>query len=106
HVAVAAAAALRAGVERVAVVDWVVHHGNGTQAIFDAEPRVFYASAHACPFYPGTGHYSEVGSGEARGTKVNVPLPHGAGDEAMAAAYGQAIIPALERFRPELVLVS
>jgi len=106
HVAMAAAAALRAGVERVAILDWDVHHGNGTQAIFDADPRVLYTSTHAYPFYPGTGHFRELGVGEAVGTNVNVPLPHGAGDRAFAAAYERVIFPALERFRPQLVLVS
>ncbi len=105
-VAVGAAAALAAGVERVAILDWDVHHGNGTQAIFEAEPRVFYASTHEYPYYPGTGHYSETGAGVARGTTVNVPLPRGAGDEAITRAYREVILPALTRFAPDLVLVS
>lgn len=106
NVAIAAAAALRAGVERVGILDWDVHHGNGTQAIFDAEPRVFYASTHVSPFYPGTGDFRERGVGAATGTKLNVPLPHGAGDRALAGAYERLILPALARFRPQLVLVS
>jgi acetoin utilization deacetylase AcuC-like enzyme len=106
NIAIAAQAALGRGVERVAILDWDVHHGNGTQAIFDDEPRVFYASTHAYPFYPGTGHPSESGTGAARGTKVNVPLPAGAGDRAITSAYREVILPALERFRPDLVLVS
>ena len=106
NVAVAAAAALDAGVQRVAVVDWDVHHGNGTQAIVEAEPRVLYASTHAAPFYPGTGAVSETGTGPARGTKLNLPLPAGTGDAGFVAAYEQAVLPALERFRPELVLIS
>ena len=105
-VAVGAAAALAAGVERVSILDWDVHHGNGTQAIFEAEPRVFYASTHEYPYYPGTGHYSETGTGEAHGTIVNVPLPRGAGDIAIIRSYREVIVPALERFAPDLLLVS
>ena len=106
QVAVAAADALARGVERVAVVDWDLHHGNGTQAIFDADPRVLYVSTHAYPYYPGTGAVGERGSGEAAGTKINIPLPHGAGDRAFLAAYEQVALPALEAFRPQLLLVS
>ena len=105
-VAVAAAAALGRGVERLAIVDWDVHHGNGTQDIFDAEPRVLYASTHASPFYPGSGHYRDAGRGRAEGTKVNVPLPAGTGDEGFLAAYEQVVLPAIARFEPELILVS
>ena len=106
QVAVAAAAALARGVERVAVVDWDLHHGNGTQAIFDAEPRLLYVSTHASPYYPGSGAVEERGRGAAAGTKINVPLPHGAGDAAFRAAYERVAVPALERFQPALVLVS
>ena len=106
QVAVAAADALARGLERVAVVDWDLHHGNGTQAIFDADPRVLYVSTHAYPYYPGTGAVGEHGIGEAAGTKINIPLPHGAGDRAFLAAYQQVAVPALEAFEPELVLVS
>ncbi|MSQ41913.1 MAG: histone deacetylase [Dehalococcoidia bacterium] len=106
NVAIAAASAFAAGVERLAVVDWDVHHGNGTQAIFDADPRLLYVSTHAAPFYPGTGHYRERGQGAAEGTKVNVPLLHGAGDDALLAAFERVVVPSLERFRPQLVLVS
>jgi len=106
NVAVAAAAALAQGVERVAIVDWDVHHGNGTQEIFIDEPRVLYVSSHVSPFYPGTGHFSETGSGDAEGTTINIPLPSGSGDRAFADAYEQVVIPALRRFRPEIILVS
>ncbi len=106
NVAIAAAAALDAGLQRVAIVDWDVHHGNGTQAIFDADPRVLYFSTHASPYYPGTGRIEDSGIGWAKGTKLNAPLPHGTGDRGFVAAYEQVCIPALERFRPELVLVS
>ena len=110
NVAIAAAAALDGGIrgeiERVAIVDWDLHHGNGTQAIFEADPRLLYLSTHAAPYYPGTGAIEESGLGEGRGTTVNVPLPHGAGDRAILAAYEQVVVPALDRFEPELVLVS
>jgi acetoin utilization deacetylase AcuC-like enzyme len=110
NVAIAAQAALDgagdAGLERVAVVDWDVHHGNGTQAIFDADPRLLYISTHASPFYPMTGAIEETGSGDATGTMINIPLPLGAGDAAFDAAYEQIVVPALERFAPQLVLVS
>ena len=106
QVAVAVQAALDRGVERVAVVDWDLHHGNGTQAIFDDEPRVLYVSTHAYPFYPGTGAIEDRGVGAASGTMVNIPLPGGAGDAAFRAAYGQVAVPALEAFGPELVFVS
>ena len=106
NVAIAAADALARGMRRVAVVDWDVHHGNGTQAIFDDDPRVLYFSTHAAPFYPGTGAVSDSGSDEVRGTKLNAPLPPGTGDRGFVAAYEQVCIPALERFEPELILVS
>ncbi len=106
NVAMAAGAALDAGLQRVAIVDWDVHHGNGTQAIFDADPRVLYFSTHAAPFYPGTGRIEDAGIGWARGTKLNAPLPPGTGDGGFLEAYTRVCIPALERFRPELVLVS
>jgi acetoin utilization deacetylase AcuC-like enzyme len=106
NVAIAVQAAFASGLERVAVVDWDVHHGNGTQAIFDADPRLLYVSTHASPFYPGTGGYTHTGAGEATGTMVNIPLPHGAGDDAYDAAYERVVVPALERFAPQLVVVS
>lgn len=106
NVAVAAAAALQAGVERLAILDWDVHHGNGTQDAFEADPRVLYVSTHAAPFYPGTGGLEEIGVGAGAGSVINIPLPHGTGDAAVVAAYEQVALPALERHRPELVLVS
>ena len=106
QIAVAAAHALASGAGRVAVVDWDLHHGNGTQAIFEADPRVLYVSTHAYPYYPGTGAVGERGTGEAAGTKINIPLPHGAGDRAFLAAYEHVAVPALDAFEPDLVLVS
>lgn len=105
NVAVAAAAALARGVSRVAVVDIDVHHGNGTQWIFYEDPRVFYVSTHQYPFYPGTGGADEVGRGAGEGYTFNVPLEAGATDADYAVAY-LAIANVLERYRPELLLIS
>ncbi|MBO0333456.1 histone deacetylase family protein [Sneathiella sp. CAU 1612] len=90
------------GLERIAVVDFDVHHGNGTQAIFERDPGMFYASTHQAPFYPGTGDASETGVGNI----VNVPLAAGSGSRAFREAYDTVILPALEAFRPELVIIS
>ena len=106
NLAIAAQAALAGGLERIAIVDWDVHHGNGTQAIFDADPRVLYFSTHASPLYPGSGAVEDCGTGQARGTMVHVPLPPGVGDAEFVQAYERVGVPALERFRPQLVLVS
>jgi acetoin utilization deacetylase AcuC-like enzyme len=106
NVAVAAAAARDAGAARVAVLDWDVHHGNGTQHIFYEDPTVMYLSCHQWPFYPGTGAPHEIGAGPGIGTNVNVGLPAGSGDADYAAAFDQVFIPAIRDFRPELILVS
>ena len=89
------------GVGRVAIVDFDVHHGNGTQAIFAGDQSVLYASLHQWPFYPGTG-----GPGEQGETLVNVPLPAGCGEEEYVEAFERKIEPAVAAFDPELVLVS
>ena len=102
NVAVAARyAQAELGVGRVAIVDWDVHHGNGTQDIFWDDPSVLFASLHQWPFYPGTG-----GPGEENETTVNVPLPAGSGDEAYLRAFTERVEPAVRAFEPELVLVS
>ena len=103
-----AAAALReeGGVARVAIVDWDVHHGNGTQHIFEDDPYVFYFSCHQMPLYPGTGRADERGRGEGAGATLNVPLRPGDGDGPFLASLSDALVPAMERFRPEFVLVS
>ncbi len=102
-----AAAALRAdGAARVAIVDIDVHHGNGTQAAFYADPTVLYASTHQFPFYPGTGARAETGEGVGQGFTVNVPLAAGASDVEFEAAYRKVIVPVLDTFQPEVVLVS
>ena len=106
NVAVGAAAALARGVARVAVVDFDVHHGNGTQETFYADPRVLYLSSHQFPFYPGTGSLSEVGEGEGRGFTVNLPMPLGLGDGEYGRAYREIVEPIGRAFDPELVLVS
>ncbi len=106
NVAVAAAAALARGAERVAILDWDVHHGNGTQAIFEQDPRVLFISLHQWPLYPGTGRSDETGVGEGCGKTVNLPLPPGGGAREYAAALARVALPVLEQFRPELLLVS
>jgi acetoin utilization deacetylase AcuC-like enzyme len=94
------------GVERIAIVDIDVHHGNGTQAIFDADPDVLFISTHQYPFYPGTGSVLQTGKGAAEGSKINIPLSERTGDKDFDAIYGEIVIPVLKRFRPELILVS
>jgi acetoin utilization deacetylase AcuC-like enzyme len=105
NVAVAAAALARRG-ERVLVVDWDVHHGNGTQAIFWDDPRVLYVSTHQWPLYPGTGHVSETGGAGAPGLTVNVPLPPRATGDVVLQAMDDVIAPVVDRFAPTWVLVS
>ncbi|HEY7847721.1 MAG TPA: histone deacetylase [Candidatus Limnocylindria bacterium] len=103
-----AVAGLRADglAQRIAIVDWDVHHGDGTQAIFEADPDLCYASTHQWPFYPGTGRAEERGTGPAAGTKHNVPLPAGSGDRAFSEAWTVQLLPAIEAFGPEAILVS
>jgi acetoin utilization deacetylase AcuC-like enzyme len=106
HAAVAAGRALSRGLERVAILDWDVHHGNGTQDIFYGDGRVLYLSVHQSPFYPGTGEAGEVGEGEGLGFNVNVPLPAGSGEDLYAAAFAGVFLPVLREFGPEVILVS
>jgi acetoin utilization deacetylase AcuC-like enzyme len=106
NVAIAAGALRARGLTRVAIVDIDVHHGNGTQAAFYDDPTVFYASTHQFPYYPGTGAAEEQGSGAGLGATLNVPLAAGTQDDAFIRAYEQQILPALEAFRPEALLVS
>jgi acetoin utilization deacetylase AcuC-like enzyme len=107
NVAIAAAGLRAAGLaQRIAIVDWDVHHGDGTQAIFDADPELCYASTHQSPFYPGTGSAAERGSGPAIGTKHNVPLPAGSGDDRFTDAWLVQLLPAIEDFAPEAILIS
>ncbi len=96
----------RHGLERVLIVDWDVHHGNGTQDIFYEDGSVLFFSTHQSPWYPGTGRADETGSGTGRGTTINCPLPAGSGREEIFAAFEEKLLPAAEKFRPELVLIS
>jgi acetoin utilization deacetylase AcuC-like enzyme len=95
-----------AGVERVAIVDFDVHHGNGTQHIFEQRQDVLYVSSHRHPFYPGTGLADEQGRGDGIGATVNVPLPAGSGDKVHASAYREIILPSLRKFSPDILLIS
>jgi acetoin utilization deacetylase AcuC-like enzyme len=107
HVAVAAAHARAAGVERVAVLDWDAHHGNGTQAAFWDDPSVLTISLHqAGCFPPDSGAVGELGGAGALGSNINLPLPPGSGAGAFAAAFDHVVLPALERFAPDLVLIA
>lgn len=107
NVAIAARYALdEFGLKRVAIVDYDVHHGNGTQDAFYTDGRVLFCSSHAAMIYPGTGGFEEQGNGEGRGTTLNMPLPHGVGDRGYARLYEEVVVPALRRFQPELILVS
>ncbi|HSR42820.1 MAG TPA: histone deacetylase, partial [Longimicrobiales bacterium] len=106
-VAIAARAAIDRGLaSRVLIVDWDVHHGNGTQDVFWEDPDVFYLSMHQSPHYPGTGDAGETGAGVGRGTTLNVPLPPGLERERYERELLSALDRALEDFAPELVLVS
>lgn len=106
NVAVAAAHARARGLGRVAIVDWDVHHGNGTQEMFYEDPSVLYVSTHQFPLYPGTGAVLETGRGDGTGTTINIPMHAGAGDGVYRAAFDRIVAPALDEFAPELVLVS
>ena len=106
HAAIAAGHALSRGPERVAILDWDVHHGNGTQDIFYGDASVLYLSVHQSPFYPGTGGTGEVGEGEGLGFTANVPLPAGSGEDLYAAVFTGVFLPVLREFGPEAILVS
>ncbi len=107
NVAVAARAALASEqVGRILIVDFDVHHGNGTQDMFIGDPNVFYVSTHQYPYYPGTGRWNETGQGAGEGTLLNVPLPSQVGDAGYASIFAELVWPLAERFRPDLILVS
>lgn len=106
NVAVAAQTALAAGAKRVLVLDWDVHHGNGTQASFYARRDVLFCSSHQYPFYPGSGAPSETGEGDGAGFTVNVALPGGQGDADYGAVFHEVFLPRAQQYRPDLVLVS
>ncbi len=107
NLAIAAAYAKKKhGLSRVLAIDWDVHHGNGTQASFYTSPETLYFSSHRYPFYPGTGAVDEVGEGEGRGYTINVPLRGGMGDGEIVAAFRRLLLPVVDAYEPELVLVS
>ncbi|MBL8918207.1 MAG: histone deacetylase [Myxococcaceae bacterium] len=106
NVAVAAEAARKAGAERVLVLDWDVHHGNGTQHTFAARRDVLFMSSHQYPYYPGTGAPEEIGTGDGRGFTVNVALPGGQADADYGAVFHDVFLPIAREFCPDVVLVS
>jgi acetoin utilization deacetylase AcuC-like enzyme len=106
NIALAAEAARASGLERVAIVDWDVHHGNGTQDAFYDDPNVLFISLHQYPFYPGTGAPKEIGRGAGAGFTANLALPGECGPETYGAAFREVVLPMLREYRPELILVS
>ena len=92
--------------DRIAIIDFDVHHGNGTQQTFYDDPQVLYVSTHEYPLYPGTGRAEETGTGAGKGTTINMPLPAGCGDAEYLLVFEQIVTPAVRRFNPELILVS
>ena len=106
NVAVAAAHARTIGARRVAIVDYDVHHGNGTQHMFEADPHVLYLSTHQYPYYPGTGAAEEVGRDAGRGFTVNLPLEVGAVDEDYQLTFSRIVVPVVKQFEPDLLIVS
>lgn len=106
NVAIAASRLLQQGYERVAILDWDVHHGNGTQSIFYSDPRVLYCSVHEWPHYPGSGFFTECGEGEGTGCTVNVPLPARSVDGDYVSVFSGVFEPIVRRFAPQAVLVS
>jgi acetoin utilization deacetylase AcuC-like enzyme len=106
NVAVAARYAQLLGYQKIMIVDFDVHHGNGTQAIFQDDPDVLYISTHQVGIFPGTGHLHEVGVGAGKGTIINLPLPPKCGDSAIMLVCDELLVPAADRFKPNLLLVS
>ncbi|MCA9609748.1 MAG: histone deacetylase, partial [Myxococcales bacterium] len=106
NVALAAEAARAAGAARVAIVDWDVHHGNGTQHVFEDRDDVLFISLHQWPLYPGTGRATEIGRGAGAGRTLNLALPAGADDAVYGEAFRRVVLPALRAHAPDLVLVS
>lgn len=107
NIAIAARVAQREWqLDRILIVDFDVHHGNGTQEVFYDDPGVLYFSTHQSPLYPGTGHWREIGVGAGQGFTVNVPFPPGVGDEGYRRAFDEVLLPIAERYRPQLILVS
>lgn len=107
NVAIAARFAQRElGLDRVAIVDWDVHHGNGTQAIFYDDPSVLFISLHQYPHYPGTGRADERGIGKGEGTTLNIPLPAGTDEETYENMFRQVVVPKIQTYSPDLIMIS
>ena len=106
NIAIAARHAQKMGKKRVLIVDWDVHHGNGTQDAFYDDPSVLYFSTHEYPHYPGTGWLDQTGTGPGKGYNINVPLPAGTDDSGFIAAFEEILVPAAREFHPEIVLIS
>jgi acetoin utilization deacetylase AcuC-like enzyme len=107
NIAVAAAVAKRDyGLKRIAIIDWDVHHGNGTQHSFESDAEILFISTHQSPAYPGTGSASEVGKYGGEGYTVNIPLPPGCGDVEYDLFFSEVIVPVLDQFKPEILLIS
>lgn len=107
HIAIGARYAQKKyGIDRVAIVDWDVHHGNGTQDIFWTDPSVFYFSTHQYPWYPGSGTKQERGDGLGEGTILNAPFPAGTGMADVETAFKAGFLPAMKKFQPDLILIS
>ena len=94
------------GLDKILILDWDVHHGNGTQHLFEEDPSILYISIHQFPFYPGTGHYHETGLGRGSGATLNCPLPARSGDAEYETAFIEKILPKIDEFHPEIILIS
>ena len=99
-------AGVRHGIERVLILDWDVHHGNGSQHILEEDPTVFYFSIHQYPHYPGTGAREETGHGEGTGATLNAPVIGGTGDDEYLKIFDEELLPAMDEFKPQFVIVS
>lgn len=106
NIAIAARHAQAMGLDKILIVDFDVHHGNGTQQIFEADPTVFYFSTHQSGIYPGTGHLQERGIGDGEGSVMNIPLPARAGDQAFISIFERLLLPISHRFGPDMIMVS
>ena len=107
NIAIGAAYAIAKGfAQKAAIIDWDVHHGNGTQHAFYSDPHVLYISLHQYPYYPGTGSASQTGNDEGRGFTLNCPMVSGSGDNEYRQAFTEAIIPAIDEFEPDILMVS
>ncbi|MBI3999918.1 MAG: histone deacetylase [Candidatus Omnitrophica bacterium] len=94
------------GIKRILIIDWDVHHGNGTQHVFEEDPSVFFFSVHQYPYYPGTGSEFEIGCGDGEGTTLNIPLPAGAGDPEYRYVFKEVFLPKAIQFKPDFILIS